>query len=596
MFFYTYVMPTKSWRLCACVTAAACACWLAGSRLVAQTARPEGIRAPASASAEGRADFVRGLDALHTFEYEDANEAFREAQRVDPGFALAYWGEAMTYHQTLWRREDIAAARRVLARLGASSAARAARANSATEKALIAAVGILFGNGDADARRRNYADAMGQLHARDGDDPDIAALYALALLGTMSRSLIGFDEAHEGHVRGLAGSETQTRVAEIVDAVLQAHPEHLGALHYLLHNYDDPDHARLGLAAARTLARLAPASSHARHMPAHIFLQLGLWRDAAAADRAAFDASSAWVARKALGPALRNYHALSWLQYELLQRGRYREASAAIDELEPVVKAGGELPLLSDLGSMRARFAIETRRWSGMGAERNFANVNDLFAIGVSAARTSNPELAERARQALATRAQSDQEGDLRPAIAIMEKEVAALLALAAGRTDEAVKTLQAAVSAELQLPPPLGLPEPLKPSPELLGEVLLETGRARDAIEPFEQALRRNPNRSLSVLGRARAAAATGDLDTARARYRELLVNLDGADPGLPEAEEARRALQASTVVPPSRYLTAIVAGAIAAVAFAAIAMAARHMRTDKTRRRVGAKKRARR
>src|SRR5207247_1049118 len=139
-----------------------------------------------------------------------------------------------------------------------------------------------------------------------------------------------------------------------------------------------------------------------------------------------------------------------------------------------------------------------------------------LFAVGVSAARANNPELADRARQALAARAQSDREGDLRPAIAIMEREVAALIHRAAGRTDEAVGILQAAARAELQLPPPLGLPEPVKPTPELLGEVLLDIGRPREAIEWFDQALGRNPNRSLSVLGLARARMALGETDAA--------------------------------------------------------------------------------
>jgi tetratricopeptide (TPR) repeat protein len=417
---------------------------------------------------------------------------------------------------------------------------------------------------------------MSHVYEQDGDDPDVAALYALALLGTASRSLIGYEDPREGHAHGLAGSEVQAQVAEILETILKSHPEHAGALHYLLHNYDDPEHAHLGLAAARALTKLAPASSHALHMPSHIFLQLGLWRDAASADRAAFDASTAWVTRRKLGPAMRNYHALSWLQYELMQRGRYREASSTIGELEPVVKEGGALPLLSDLSSMRARHVIETRQWSLMAGERNFANVNDLFAIGVSAARANNPDLAQRARQALAARAQSEREGDLRPAIAIMEQEVAALIAVAAGRTDESVNILREAVRAELQLPPPLGLPEPLKPSPELLGEVLLEAGRPRDAIEPFEQALRRNANRSLSVLGRARAAAATGDVETARVRYRELLVNFDGADPGLREVEEARKAIETPAVTPPPFRSPAFAIVAVTAAAAAAACAAA--------------------
>jgi tetratricopeptide (TPR) repeat protein len=487
----------------------------------------------------------------------------------------------MTYKQTLWRREDGPAARAALRRLGASPAARAAKAGTPAEKELLAAVDILFGDGEARARHQKYADAMGRLYERDRDDPDVAALYALALMGTMSRSLIGYGDAHEGHVPGLAGNQVQSDVAGILERVLQRHPDHPGALHYLLHNYDDPAHASLGLAAASRLAAIAPDSSHARHMPSHIFLQLGMWRDAAASDRAAFDTSAAWVARKQLGPALRNYHALTWLQYELLQRGKYGEAWNTIGEIKPVVDTSGQLPLLSSLSSMRARFVVETRRWNLMAYERNFANVDELFAIGMSAARSGNETLARMAREGLATRAQSEREGDLRPAIAIMEQEVAALIELAAGRTDEAVRILRAATSAELQLPPPLGLPAPVKPAPELLGEVLFEAGRPGEAVEPFEQALGRNRNRSLSVLGLARAHAAVGGSEASRRRYRELLANFDEADSGLPEVEEARRAIADPPRVETTRFpFVILVSLAIALTTALAIGRMRRHPR----------------
>jgi tetratricopeptide (TPR) repeat protein len=71
--------------------------------------------------------FQRGLTALHNFEYEEANEAFRQARRIDPGFALAYWGEAMTYYQVLWRNENVDAARRALSDLAPTASARAAK-------------------------------------------------------------------------------------------------------------------------------------------------------------------------------------------------------------------------------------------------------------------------------------------------------------------------------------------------------------------------------------------------------------------------------------------------------------------------------------
>jgi hypothetical protein len=239
--------------------------------------------------------YLRGITALHQFEYEDANEAFLQARRINPSFVMAYWGEAMTYNQTLWRNEDVQAGRQALARLGITPAARRAKSTNPREQGFLGAVDVLFADGDTETRHRRYADEMARLYERFPDDADVASFYALALLGTMSRGLIGHLDAHEGHSQALAGSDTQSRVSEILGRVLLAHPDHMGALHYLLHNDDDPGHAHLALAAARTLAQLAPDSSHARHMPSHVFLQLGLWHDAADSDRAAFAASEAWV-------------------------------------------------------------------------------------------------------------------------------------------------------------------------------------------------------------------------------------------------------------------------------------------------------------
>jgi tetratricopeptide (TPR) repeat protein len=148
-------------------------------------------------------------------------------------------------------------------------------------------------------------------------------------------------------------------------------------------------------------------------------------------------------------------------------------------------------------------------------------------------------------QQTLAQRAVAPEEGDLRPAIAIMEREMAALVALAGGQTDYAIEILKSAARSELDLPAPLGLLVPIKPAPELLGEALLEAGRAREAIPQFESVLRLHANRSLSVLGLARAAAASGNAALARQRYEELLKNYDRADASLPEPQEARDAIK---------------------------------------------------
>jgi tetratricopeptide (TPR) repeat protein len=239
---------------------------------------------------------------------------------------------------------------------------------------------------------------------------------------------------------------------------------------------------------------------------------------------------------------------------------------------------------------MRARYAIETRQWQLMGREQNFANVNDLFAIGLSAARTGNAALADKARGVLATRTEAVEEGALRPAIAIMARELAAIAALGAGRRDEATSILRDAAAAEMALPPPLGLPAPIKPAPELLGEVLLELGRPGEAIQWFERTLERSANRSLSILGLARALAAVGRTGDAHRRYRELLANFEHADADLPEVNEARAALQtlAPTAAPADRMRSRLLAFAlgVAAAAIGAVLIVRRRRKHHEKKR----------
>ena len=235
-----------------------------------------------------------------------------------PASCMAYWGEAMTYHQTLWRNENVDAARQALARLGPTPAARAREdADGAKEQAMAR-------RGRAPLRRGRRRRAPAAVRRGDGasstretpDDPDVASFYALALLGTMSRSLIGYADAHEGHSQALAGSDTQAQVAEILERVLRSHPEHPGALHYLLHNQDDPAHAQRALAAgahARAArARVEPHPAHAgAHLPpARALAGRGAVRIARRSRRPKRGSRAS-----ASTPAMRNYHALAWLQY-----------------------------------------------------------------------------------------------------------------------------------------------------------------------------------------------------------------------------------------------------------------------------------------
>src|SRR5215212_5436293 len=122
----------------------------------------------------------RGLALLHNFEYDDAAGSFREAHKIDPDFAMAYWGEAMTYTHPIWFQQDLAAARAVLA--------RAPKATTERERDYLRTLDVLYGEGSKNERDVKYAEAMAALHAKYPDDVNATAFTALAILGT----------AHEG--------------------------------------------------------------------------------------------------------------------------------------------------------------------------------------------------------------------------------------------------------------------------------------------------------------------------------------------------------------------------------------------------------------
>jgi tetratricopeptide (TPR) repeat protein len=190
---------------------------------------------------------------------------------------------------------------------------------------------------------------------------------------------------------------------------------------------------------------------------------------------------------------------------------------------------------------MRGRYVIETRSFRELATARDFGTAGELFAIGMSATHREDPQLAEMARAELKRRAGSHESRNRRADVAVMEKELAALIAVGAGRGADAVARMQEAVGLERELPPPLGPPQPIKPAPELFGEMLLALGRPGEAVAEFQRALRHSPNRSLALLGLARTWAALGDRDAARRHYGRLLLNWRSADPGLPELTEAR-------------------------------------------------------
>ena len=505
------------------------------------------ISFPASGHPKAHAEFVRGVLWLHSFGYEEAIDAFRAAQTVDPKFVMAFWGEALSFNQPLWFGEEPDKARAVLARLAPTAGARAALAKTPREAMYLAAVDALYGAGDTQARYRAYAEAMASLAAQFPQDDEAQAFYALALLATLPRG----DQA----------LPLRERAGAIAEGVFTRNPQHPGASHYLLHAYDHAQLAARALPAARAYAKIAPAASHALHMPAHAFVQLGLWDEAAASDEASWEASMAWQKRKGLSVTMRDFHSLSWLQYEWTQQGRFDKSIGAlvqVGEALKIVAAGGAvgghhyadsaigrgsglMALRNDQGSMRARHVIESERWLDMKAQTSFDNVDELFALGMSAVKLRDLPKAHTALGLLQKADSPEQDAGLREQAAIMIREMEALIALAQGRAQDAFAAMDAATALQSRMAKPIGRPYPVKGADELYGEILLEAGRATGAIAWFERALGRTPNRSRAVLGLARAAAKAGQASKSRRAYQQFLTNWRRADPGLPELQEAR-------------------------------------------------------
>jgi len=512
------------------------------ANLAAQSGDLGRIDFPTSASAEAQKHFLRGALLLHSFEYEDAAEEFRAAQKLEPSFAMAYWGEAMTHNHPLWMERERQSAVEILNRLAPTPEARRAKAPTEREKGYLDAVEALYGEGEKADRDRAYAESMRRLYEKYPEDLDAASFYALALLGT---------------TEGKRDIPTYMRAAGIAEEVFAKNPLHPGAVHYLIHCYDDPVRAPLGMRVARVYSKIAPAAGHALHMPSHIFFASGMWEEAAASNAAAWKASLDRAVRKKLGPDDHNYHALLWLEYANLQLGRYADARRALALMEKDAAESKSTRARSHLAMMRAAYLVETRQWKGDAAGLLVAS-DDLpqkglafFVEGARALDRGDRTAAEKALADLQAAAKANAEGPHSATgmsymmhrssgtDAVLARELEAKLLLAKGETERALTLAREAASAEDSLNFEFGPPVVVKPAHELLGEMLLEARRSADARKEFEVALSKTPRRALALLGLARSAAQSGDASAARQAYAELSRIWSRADSDLPERRE---------------------------------------------------------
>lgn len=261
--------------------------------------------------------FNSGLLLLHNFQYNEANEAFLNIQKGYSEFIPAYWGEAMTYNHPTWDEEDLPSACNALNKLASTPEQRLNLTTNPLEKGLINAANRLYGNGTKDERNLVYLAAMLELAQQFPNDDDIVALTALAILG-----------AH----RGNRDVPDYVKAAKMLEPVLQRNPNHQGALHYFIHCYDDREHAHLALDAARRYESLGPLSAHARHMPSHIYLALGLWQDVVRANRYSLLAES-----NTTDYDIHYLHSLQWVHYGYLRLRQFEAARQVFEDMYNLV-------------------------------------------------------------------------------------------------------------------------------------------------------------------------------------------------------------------------------------------------------------------
>ena len=529
------------------VVAAVIGLMLCTTPAVAQLEDVGNLSFPTSGSPDAQKHFLRGAAILHSFGWKQAIEQFQAAQKLQPDFAMAYWGETLCYNHPLNPEQDAKNPRAILARLGPDRATRLAKAPTPREKGFLQAVEDLWAEGpDWRARRVAYMKAMERLHQQFPADDEVTTFYALSLLS-------GARATNDDTFR------PEMRAGALAMEVAKRNPNHPGATHYIIHAFDDPVHAPLGLDAAFVYAKIVPAVSHAVHMPTHIFIQHGMWNEVAHQNVRAFNIAKALFQPGDTPGDLS--HSGDWGQYGFLQLGDYVGARERISAFEELLTKTKHPRAVGTLALVNARYIIETEEWK-VQPVADGASAETILANGMSAVRTGDLATAEKMAAMLTAKAggppaagsggahadhgaapvpvAGGENPDAGKGDRVMAMELAALVAEAKGQKDQAIALLTDAVKIEESMRPPRGAADPVKPSHEVLGEVLLHAGKAKEAAAAFDASLLLMPNRARALMGAAQAHAAAGNAEAAAARHQTLMSFWKGKAPAPPTATAA--------------------------------------------------------
>ncbi len=499
---------------------------------------------PVSCSPSVRAEFNRGVALLHDFWYEEARPQFEKILKADPSCAMAHWGVAMSGFHQIWDRPDAAA------RAGGwreMQAAQSPPAKTVREREYIAALANFFKPGPEDFQIRidAYATAMGKQYARYPLDVDAGAFYALALLAAEAPNDTTLTQEH--------------KAMAVLTPLWREYPNHPGLVHYIIHACDTPSLARDGLAAARRYGEIAPSGPHAVHMPGHIFARLGMWPEDIEANLASVAASRAAEARHESG-WMDQFHSDDFLIYAYLQSGqdeRAREiatqSAVTIGQYEAMPGMTPEHYMMGMFPYYRSKFpvflALERHDWGNVTSLEPIPGAPPDTQVQVYWARVIADGHLLKPKQARADLAAYDalieevKKGDHAyyadsTGARIRHEEMLAWVAFANDGTAEALQHMRA--SADLQ--DQVGQGEVDIPAREMLADMLLESGKPRDALVEYKRSMKLSPGRFDGLFGAGKAAEAAGDAVEARAYYAALLKSTDyGAGSDRPEIAHAK-------------------------------------------------------
>ncbi|HEY7617732.1 MAG TPA: hypothetical protein VH744_13075 [Terriglobales bacterium] len=494
------------------------------------------VHFPVSCSPSVQQGFERGVALLHSFSYEAAEKAFQRIADDDAQCAMAHWGVAMSIWHQLWNQPDAATLQKGR---DAVKKAQALDPKTERERRYIAAVSAFYTkSGSYKKRASAYVKAMEQIHQRFPDDHEAAAFYALSVIA------VDYDDDHS--------TRKKTAIA-VLEKLFAEEPNHPGVAHYLIHSYDSPDMAHLGVPAARRYAKIAPAAPHALHMPSHIFARLGLWQDDIDSNLASIAATRKSSAMH-MGDEGHQFHAIDFLVYAYLQSGREAEARRVIDEVKAMPKMTdmygiGFDPHVAAMVALEASYVLELHLWNEAASLPPVpdAELEDSAitcrARAIGLARTAKvaearKELAQ--LEAIHKSLLQKKKKDIAEAVDIDRRQALAWVKRAEGKDEEALKLLRAIADKDEGAS---GASDGI-PAREMLADMLLELKRPAEALAEYDAELKANPNRFNALYGAAQAAELSGKAEKGNAYYSTLVEICTGSSSDRPELKHARSLL----------------------------------------------------